>query len=109
MGADSEDIVIQTVVREPCRAELREPRLTHAHTRARARCNALGVLRHDNPCMFIPGHVPIVPLCPPLRRMVALLSLAVVAAAAGVAPPPTPDNLQDLPIAADSIVYLDGT
>ena len=41
--------------------------------------------------------------------MVALLSLAIVAAAAGVAPPPTPDNLQDLPIAADTIVYLDGT
>ena len=44
--------------------------------------------------------------------MTALLNLAIVAtAAAGEVPLPlpTPDNLQDLPIAADSITYLDGT
>ena len=44
--------------------------------------------------------------------MTALLNLAiglVATAAAGEVPLPTPDNLQDLPIAADSITYLDGT
>jgi hypothetical protein len=46
--------------------------------------------------------------------MTALLTLAIVAMhrggpAAGEVPLPTPDNLQDLPIAADSITYLDGT
>jgi hypothetical protein len=46
----------------------------------------------------------------PGLMMTALLNLAIVAtAAAGEVPLPTPDNLQDLPIAADSITYLDGT
>ena len=44
------------------------------------------------------------------RLMTALLNLAIVAtAAASEVPLPTPDNLQDLPIAADSITCLDGT
>ena len=59
--------------------------------------------------MLIPGG----PSSSALRSrlmMTALLNLAIVAtAAAGEVPLPAPDNLQDLPIAADSITYLDGT